>query len=82
MTAIQLYKFISDNELECHKCDDNDIIIFINDFMIEEFCRLVNFSGEDGVEMVMRSNYFGLKLLQICEYYDIDIEEFYSLTAD
>jgi hypothetical protein len=49
--------------------------------MIEEFCRLVNFSGEEGVEIVMRNDYFALKLLQICEYYDIDIEEFYSLTT-
>jgi hypothetical protein len=36
MTAIQLYKFIKENELECHRCDDNDITIFINDFMVEE----------------------------------------------
>lgn len=76
MTAIQLYKFIKENGLEHHNHGDTDVILFIPSYLMDEFCLLVKYTGEDIINVVMRDTYFAIELEQIVNYYGFDLTDF------
>jgi hypothetical protein len=83
MTEVQLYKFINDNNIEWHRHKNEgteDVIIlptlresidFVN---MLDYCQL----DEDGIECRLKKGYLAIWMLEICEYYGIEIENIFK----
>lgn len=81
MTALELYKFISRNNIEYHYQCDGDVYMFVNNFLIEQWNNIISSSlifDEDGIECVMKNGYFVFRMKEICEYFDIDMEQVFE----
>lgn len=82
MKVLDLYKFVHDNEIEHHKDnqDESEVILFIDIHLLDRWNNLLGVSilDEDGVECVMKHGYFCFRMKEICEWYDIDIEEVFN----
>lgn len=83
MTELQLYKFIKENNIEYHWCDNNeywDVIIFVNTCNINEFQSLFTsiYLRDYNLHCVMKDNYFAFYMLDICEYYNIDLKNIFE----
>ena len=79
MTAIKLYKFIAENEVGYH-LDNDKVIIFISDYLIEDFKKLFT-SGifdDKGIGCIMQQDYFCFEMKYICEYYGIELKEIFD----
>lgn len=80
MTELQLYKFITDNDIEWHRRDNDgalDVIIFPAPIQIEYFQKILS-SGvydDNGIKCIMREGYFAFWMKDICEYYGIDMDK-------
>lgn len=80
MTAIELYKFVTKNNIEWHKVDDGDIIMFVNNYLIEDFHKMLSASifDDEGIECCMKDGYFCFYMQHICEHYDIELSEVFD----
>lgn len=79
MKAVDLYKYIQNNNIEWHREEKNgeeDVIIFPYFFQIKEFYELLDptIFDDDGIECVMKDGYLAIWMKDICEYYDIDVD--------
>lgn len=79
MTELSLYKFITDNEIEWRwdiNKNEEDVLIFIYPWNIEDFNKLFSpFMFDDGgIECVMMDGYFCFWMEDICQHYDIILE--------
>ena len=83
MKAIELYKFIHDNNVEFHWRDNEgtkDVIIFPYTFWMDEFSKLIkgcDFDGQ-GIECRLMDGYFAIWMKDICEYFGIELEEIFG----
>jgi hypothetical protein len=79
MTAIQLYKFVTENELE-YKLFEEDILLFVNISNIEEWNEILGYSikDESGIKCYMKDGYFVFYMAAICEYFDIELKEIFK----
>jgi len=79
MKAIDLYKFKYENDIECHFID-NDVIMFVNYDQIEEFRKILDtvIFDDEGINCIMKDGYFCFMMREICDYYDIDIQEIFN----
>lgn len=87
MTAIQLYKFISDNNVEWRYQDNDgteDVIVFINNYILDEFTEMIEHStfDEGGVEVTLFGGYIAIWMGWICGYNDIDMKEVFVPEKD
>lgn len=89
ISALRLYKYINDNKIEWrwswhsnHSAEDVIILPLI--CQLKEFNDLLtdNFLDEGGYEISMKKGYVGIWMNDICEYYDIDIEEVFPRDAE
>jgi hypothetical protein len=83
MTAIELYRYIHENNIEWHRYEhegEMDILICPYWWHIEDFCKLLGASDfEDaGVECHIKDNYFAIWMSGICDHHDIDIDEVFG----
>jgi len=83
MKALDLYKFIQDNNIEYHWDNNNeerDVIIFPKIFEIEDFNALLpsGIFDDDGVQCVMKEGYFAIWMFDICESCDIELTEIFG----
>ncbi len=85
MTAIEIYKYINDNGIDYRwqENSDNhnepDIIIFPFTFQMDEFYKLIKDYGRDeGIKCILMNGYFAIYMYDICDYYDINIEEVFG----
>lgn len=83
MTAIELYKFVKENEIEWHWRDNNgelDVILFPSIYHIEEFNKILAPSHFDdgGIKCRMMHGYFCFWMRNICEYYGIKMEDVFE----
>ena len=78
MTELKLYKFITENNIEYHWYD-NEIYMFVNIYLIEEFNKLFtsDIFDDGGIPCTMKNGYFGFKMIDICEYYNIEPENIF-----
>jgi hypothetical protein len=78
MTELQLYKFISDNEIEWHWNENDakqDVILFVNTYHIDDFLELIRSATDDeGIECRLKDGYLCFWIRDICEYYDVEME--------
>lgn len=75
MTELQLYKFISANEIELHWNGD-ELTCFVNSYSIGEFCELLGykFLADRGIECMLKHNCIAFDLCSVCDYFDIEPE--------
>ena len=81
MTELELYKFITDNELEYHWVKDNtDVILFVEIRYIEDFNEMLGYNAmdESGIECRMKYKYFCFYMNDICEYFGIEIKNIFK----
>jgi len=79
MTELELYKYITDNNIEW-RCEDHegesDVLIFPRLHEIEDFNNLLHVSilDEGGISIAMLKGYFAIWMKDICERYGINME--------
>jgi hypothetical protein len=80
MTELELYKFVTRNELEYHwtKKDRglvDDVILFIPHYLIEQWSRLLGTSimDDEGLPCVMKDTYVCFYMDDICDYFGIEL---------
>ena len=82
MTELELYKYVTDNDIEWHRYDNEgtpDVIILPYIFQLEEFTNMVkSFSREDGLECRLKDSHCGIWMKDLCEYYGIDIDKVFT----
>lgn len=79
MKALDLYKFVKENELE-YQWDNDDVILFVSYNYLLEWCNLLgyNFFVDDGLACVMEYGYIGFKMKAICEHFGIELREIFE----
>lgn len=83
MDSLELYKFINDNNIEWHRLDNQgseDILIFPNYgevFKLNEILSPCLFD-DGGVECVMKDGYLAIWMRDICQYYNIDMDNVFK----
>ena len=83
MTAIELYKFIEENNIEWHYEDNEgaeDVIIFPYTFQIDSFYKLFTpcLFDDVGIGCIMKDGYFAFWMDDICSYYGIELSEVFK----
>jgi hypothetical protein len=75
MTELELYKYITDNNIEWHRHDNEgtpDVIILPYTFQLEDFNKLiVNHDTDDGLLCRLKNGYAAIWMKDLCEYYGI-----------
>lgn len=76
MTALKLYKFVKDNEIEIGH-DDTDVWIFVPFWYLGEFTSLVgsDFFIDSAYDCQLKADYVVIELKPICKYFGIDVYE-------
>jgi hypothetical protein len=87
MTALQLYKYVTDNGIEWHWHNhdgEQDVILLPYIMHLEEFNDLLSngIFDDAGIEITMWKGYVGIWMLDICEYYGIKLEEVFPGDAE
>lgn len=82
MKSLDLYKFITENTIEWHYQENdniNDVIMFVPFFLIQDFKDLLSSSifDDEGIVCHMKSGYFCFWMQYICDYYAILMEEIF-----
>jgi hypothetical protein len=80
MTELDLYKFITDNEVEWHRHDrdgEDDVIIMPYIFHLEEFTKLFNVN-EEGVDIKLMNGYVCIWMKDLCEYYGVEMNNVFK----
>lgn len=74
MKAIDLFKFVSDNEVEYH-WHDKDVILMPDFAQTKELNKLLSPSifDDDGIACTMRDGYFCIYMECVCSYYGIEL---------
>lgn len=79
MTELELYKFVVNNKLEYHWVD-NDVILFINFNILDDFTKLLGYGmfDEDGIACILKDTYICIWMFSICENSDIVLENIFK----
>lgn len=79
MTELSLYKFITENDIEWHRHENNrkpDVIILPYTFHLQEFEKLIEYYDTDeGLEMHLKNGYVAIWMNDLCNYFGIDIDK-------
>jgi len=81
MKATDLLRFINNNDVEYHWLkDDKDVILCVMNYQIQAFYSLLDATifDDEGIKCIMRDGYFVFDMMQICDYYDINIEDVFE----
>ena len=82
MKAIDLHKFVNENNIEYHKGGYYipTIYMFVPISLISDFNKLLGVSifDDEGITCVMKGNYFTFEMIDICENLDIDSDEVFT----
>lgn len=81
MTALELYKFVSKNNVEYHYQSDGDVYMFVDNYLIAEWNNLISPStlfDEDGIKCTMKDGYFAFEMKEICDHFDIELKDVFE----
>lgn len=79
MTELQLYKFITDNNIEYH-FEHEGVYIFIPFDLLKQFTELSkNYFSDDPIEVVLRDDYICFVINDCYEYFGIDINNIFGV---
>ncbi len=93
MNIKDLILFIERNSIEWHWFAENinkdrdtvkDVVIFVNDYQLEDFRKvLTSYDYDDeGLEVVMKDNYFCIKMNDLCDNNDIDLCDVFNINEN
>lgn len=73
MTELQLYKFCKDKEIDWR---GDKLILWIPFQDIQEFTKMIGYCylSEGTTNVCLLSDYVALELNELCEYFDIELE--------
>jgi predicted aspartyl protease len=79
MTALKLYKFINENNIEIDWRGD-ELVIWVSFYDLKEFAEMLgrNFLSEGGYDVNLQNNCIALDIVPICEYFDIETTEIFA----
>jgi hypothetical protein len=79
MTALDLYKFVHDNNIEANWYN-NDVIMFIDFYLLKDLCKLFGTYtlDDDGINCVLKDGYICLWMADICEAEGIELMEIFE----
>ena len=79
MKAIELYKFVSENTLEYHDCED-DVILFVPLYHLEDFSKILGDStfDDEGIKCTMNYNYICFMMKDICKYHGLELYDIFE----
>lgn len=82
MTAIELFRFITENKIEWHWQDDpeegiEDVLIFLYYHQIEDLAKLLpaTLFDDSGIPCSMKYGYIAIWMHQIVEHFGIELDE-------
>ncbi len=82
MTELELYRFVEDKDIEWHRNDNEgipDVIAFVYPFDVEEFSQMIkSYLRDEGVECRLMDGYFAFWVKDICDHYDIDMDNVFK----
>ena len=81
MTALDLYKFVSKNDIVYnYSHDKEEVYLFVNYDLLSEFNQLLGYhiTADDRLRCVMKSGYIGFKMRTICEYFEIELNDVFE----
>lgn len=85
MTALQLYKFLTDKGLDWNRIydkdeDRDDIILFVGNNDLMEWKQLLGnrIMSRGYLKCVMTWEYFCFHMWDICEYFGIDMDDIFT----
>ena len=73
MTELELYRFITENEIEWVR-EKNDVFIIVGFDFIERLVRLLNLDSFERIECMLKENSIVIWMQEICDHYDIEME--------
>jgi len=87
MKALQLYKFITENNIEWHwKNEDglDDVLMFVDIGVIKYFNEIIGpiIFNDEGIICHMKDGYFAFWMYEICEYHNIELKEVFTPTSN
>lgn len=87
MKAIELYKFITENNIEWHYRDNEgteDVLIFPYTFQMDELSKLLKSYDycDGGIDCTLMDGYFAFWMNDLCEYYGIELSEVFNKDDD
>ncbi len=84
MTELELYKFITDANVEWHRENNegkDDIIIMPYVFNLKDFCELVKNYDDDGEGLQMRlmsGSYVAIWMKELCDYFGVEMNNVFK----
>ena len=81
MNTLDLYKFVSKNDIEYnYSHDKEEVYLFVNYYLLSEFNQLLGYhiTSEDILRCVMKSGYIGFEMSTICEYFEIELNDVFE----
>jgi len=80
MKAIDLYKFVKENDIEYHWYYDSEVFMYVEIQHIDEWNKLLGSSifDDDGLDCIMKEGYFVFEMQNICECFDIELSEIFK----
>ena len=83
MSELDLYKFITNNDIEWHRRENEgteDIIIFPNTFQLDDLIKILSpgLFDDGGVECHLMNGYVCIWMKDICEYSGIDMDRVFT----
>jgi len=80
MKTLELYKFVTEHNIEYHWNND-DVIMFVDNYLINEWNQLLE-SGitydDGGIECRMKDGYLCFDMKNICEYFGIELNNVFT----
>jgi hypothetical protein len=81
MEALDLYKFIKENDIEYHWIEEGeDVILFVNNRDLPEWNTLLGYHilDEEGLKCTMKDGYLCFEMKDICEHFDIKLSDVFE----
>ncbi|TVM01524.1 MAG: hypothetical protein CV087_10755 [Candidatus Brocadia sp. WS118] len=81
MNALDLYKFVTENNLEYNRLEydsgEVEVLLFVEYYNISDFASLLGAGAFDdsGIECHMKDGYMVFEMNGICDDFGIDIDE-------
>jgi hypothetical protein len=88
MKALEIYKYIKNNNIEWHWINEhkeiNDVVIFPYYFQLDDFNKLLSNTDFDdgGIECNLMNGYVAIKLRDLFESHDIELSEIFPENED
>ena len=75
MTELQLFKFITGNNIDFNKLTD-DVIVFIEHWRLGDWCEMLGSSifDDEGITCACKDKYTCFHMRDICDYFGIEMK--------